>query len=485
MTLQRMNVMKKITSNHDSYFHQSHHDLVDFEKSLTELNNNVRNDLEDFKRCRSIRTVHWKLFARDDGKTTGVLPKKESKTVSQEPQSKTDFEKSITKFLDGQRVTNMTEPPPPPSAHIELVNVVFTGSGKSDDHLKILKDPPPPTIVNNKIKKDKPIKTSKKGYHVNEQSYVSIPSLWMCIDGFVAFSGAMVLVENYMSGTVIRYFSFGRHLDELQVAWAHLEKKRTRLRTNTKTLKDLCSQSLETASQAKHDAVIPHQVTVNTIELLKGNNVVPLRSDTIRLVQNGCSFHRLRSEDLNQHLKDFLKLVDLLDLEVVPMTLSIAWKIPNKPSLNTHPRISMKREDRQRRSGPHRKAKTVKRFLHTRYEKGRRTPLLIGRGFLATANAVIDCRMAKIAVREGITRSILGVKGIDLDGIGAKSLYYAREDFVDYHLPREWEISRDVELNPFKDTLVFKRMVEFLGVVPINLKCNMWESEDLIEKPID
>ncbi|GJY66594.1 hypothetical protein Tco_0468832 [Tanacetum coccineum] len=45
-----------------------------------------------------------------------------------------------------------------------------------------------------------------------------------------------------------RYFSFGRHLDELHVTWAHLEKKRMRLRTNTKTLEDLCSQSLETAS---------------------------------------------------------------------------------------------------------------------------------------------------------------------------------------------------------------------------------------------
>ncbi|GKA39211.1 zinc knuckle CX2CX4HX4C containing protein [Tanacetum coccineum] len=37
------------------------------------------------------------------------------------------------------------------------------------------------------------------------------------------------------------YFLFGRHLDELHVTWAHLEKKRTRLRTNTKTLEDLCS----------------------------------------------------------------------------------------------------------------------------------------------------------------------------------------------------------------------------------------------------
>ncbi|GKA90755.1 hypothetical protein Tco_0812625 [Tanacetum coccineum] len=58
-----------------------------------------------------------------------------------------------------------------------------------------------------------------------------------------------------------------------------------------------------------------HEGYMNTIELPVGNNVVPLRSDTIRLVQNGCSLHELRSEDPNQHLKDFLKLVDSLDLE--------------------------------------------------------------------------------------------------------------------------------------------------------------------------
>nr|GEZ22628.1 hypothetical protein [Tanacetum cinerariifolium] len=172
-------------NSHDSYFHQSHHDPNDSEKSLTKLNNDVRNDLKDFKRCiHSMRTVHDKLFARDDGKTTGVLPNKESKTVNQEPQSKIDLEKSITKFLDGQRVTNMffknngndmilkmkqneknfqtifknmerkidewsksqnvsleqterTEPPPPPQAHTEHVNAVFTGRGKSDHSSKL------------------------------------------------------------------------------------------------------------------------------------------------------------------------------------------------------------------------------------------------------------------------------------------------------------------------------------------------------------
>ncbi|GKB42485.1 hypothetical protein Tco_0887427 [Tanacetum coccineum] len=57
-----------------------------------------------------------------------------------------------------------------------------------------------------------------------------------------------------------------------------------------------------------------HEGYRNTIELPVGNNVVHLRSDTIRLVQNGCLFYELWSEDPNQHLKDFLKLVDSLDL---------------------------------------------------------------------------------------------------------------------------------------------------------------------------
>ncbi|GJU39316.1 hypothetical protein Tco_1192273 [Tanacetum coccineum] len=74
----------KDRNSHDRHSHQSHHDRNDPEKSLTELKNDVKNDLEYFKRCiHSMRTVHWKLFARDDGKTTGVLPKKKSKPINQ------------------------------------------------------------------------------------------------------------------------------------------------------------------------------------------------------------------------------------------------------------------------------------------------------------------------------------------------------------------------------------------------------------------
>ncbi|GJU06506.1 reverse transcriptase domain-containing protein [Tanacetum coccineum] len=50
--------------------------------------------------------------------------------------------------------------------------------------------------------------------------------------------------------TLMRYFAFGRHLEEIHVTWAHLEKKRTRLRTYTKSMKKYYLQNVETASQA-------------------------------------------------------------------------------------------------------------------------------------------------------------------------------------------------------------------------------------------
>nr|GEW62488.1 retrovirus-related Pol polyprotein from transposon TNT 1-94 [Tanacetum cinerariifolium] len=116
------------------------------------------------------------------------------------------------------------------------------------------------------------------------------------------------------------------------------------------------------------------------------------------------------------------------------------------------------------------------------HELGPETPLLVGRGFLATANAIIDCRMAKISVGEGITRLVFGVKGVDLGEEEAP--YWTTLGKRESYKPRprsDGDIARDAELNPFKDTLVFRRMVEFLGAIPINLKSNIWESEDLID----
>ncbi|GJT73167.1 RuBisCO large subunit-binding protein subunit beta, chloroplastic [Tanacetum coccineum] len=107
------------------------------------------------------------------------------------------------------------------------------------------------------------------------------------------------------------------------------------------------------------------------------------------------------------------------------------------------------------------KLKLLNDFYVIDMKKDPETPLLVGRGFLATANAVIDCE------EEPPYWTILGKRESykprpSSDGVGVQTPYYARKDFLDCHLPEEWEMSRDVELNPFKDTLVFRRMVEFL-----------------------
>ncbi|GJT11360.1 MAK10-like protein [Tanacetum coccineum] len=80
------------------------------------------------------------------------------------------------------------------------------------------------------------------------------------------------------------------------------------------------------------------------------------------------------------------------------------------------------------------KLKMLNDFYIIDMKKNPQTPLLVGIGFLAAANAIIDCRKAKIAVGEGS----LGLLGC--------------------HLPREWGIARDAEINPFKDVLIFRRM---------------------------
>ncbi|GJS47366.1 hypothetical protein Tco_0597487 [Tanacetum coccineum] len=58
-----------------------------------------------------------------------------------------------------------------------------------------------------------------------------------------------------------------------------------------------------------------HEGYKNTIELPVGNNVVPIRSDTIRLVQNRCSFYGLWSKDPNNSSGFRLKHVDSLTLD--------------------------------------------------------------------------------------------------------------------------------------------------------------------------
>ncbi|GJT26431.1 MAK10-like protein [Tanacetum coccineum] len=458
---------------------------------------------------------------------------------------------------------------------------------------------------------------------------------------------------------VMWYFTFGRHLEELHVTWAHLEKKQTRLRTYIDITQDNVLSSWRrrhqynvTPSQRRprrrhgisqrRQSIRPSPLSSKilvvlllvmdmhvrrTIDQSAGGKLCDLNAEESWALLEDLALYD--NESWNDP-RDFAKPVKVIALpQYAPMaltTLIIAWKILNKPLLNTHPRVLMKQEQPMVEIEPQQpeepeptledkfkdlhlnllvfevlahapiynaildkyveslelgknrstfvqgeilakmgdpglftlpcrlgdskpfdtladlgscvniiplylfkklniglleetdhifgladgtksypvgivrdvevrigKLKLLNDFYVLNMKKDPETPLLIGRGFLATANTVIDCRMSKIAVGEGITRSVFGVKGVDLgeeeapywttlgkresykpwrssDEIGVKPPYYARKDFLDCHLPGEWEISRDAKLNPFKDTLVFRRMVEFLGAIPINLK---------------
>nr|GEU56726.1 putative transposase (putative), gypsy type [Tanacetum cinerariifolium] len=178
-----------------------------------------------------------------------------------------------------------------------------------------------------------------------------------------------------------------------------------------------------------------HEGYRNTIELPIGYNVVPLRSDTIR------DFAKL--VNVIALPKDVPSTSDrrLIELENQVQCLMEAHLAPTQPT-----QVNKITTSCEICSGPH----------DTKY-------------------CIKDPEQAFVEYASSRT---------DEAG-GARTSYYARKDFLDCHLPGEWEITRDVELNPLQDTLVFRRMVEFLRAIPINLKSNMWESEDLIKTPIN
>ncbi|GJZ41248.1 hypothetical protein Tco_0588134 [Tanacetum coccineum] len=85
-----------------------------------------------------------------------------------------------------------------------------------------------------------------------------------------------------------------------------------------------------------------------------------------------------------------------------------------------------------------------------------------------------------------LERSKLSSEGHDLlssrssDRVGAQIPYYARKDFLRTAICHgRVGIAREPRSILLMRSLAFRRMVEFLGAIPINLKRNMWESEGL------
>nr|GEY37130.1 MAK10-like protein [Tanacetum cinerariifolium] len=172
-----------------------------------------------------------------------------------------------------------------------------------------------------------------------------------------------------------------------------------------------------------------HEGYRNTFELLVGNNVVPLRSDTIQLVQNECSIQEHRSEDPNQHFKDFLKLVDSLNLDADDGINETGTEMPVKEA---------KKETEAKKGTQNKPIKRAEREETTeasssqplcvprgfRDMEDKKRPFILGTPILTTAKAVIkydkgtitpSSRKSKISFH-GIPESLYKVeKGIKND----------------------------------------------------------------------
>ncbi|GKC24256.1 hypothetical protein Tco_1026406 [Tanacetum coccineum] len=314
-----------------------------------------------------------------------------------------------------------------------------------------------------------------------------------------------------------------------------------------------------------------HEGYMNTIELPVGNNVVPFRSDTIRLVQKGCSFYGLRSKDPNQHLKDFLKLVDSLYLDGSITkwedltTRFLAHFFPPERTAKLRNDILIRTINQSTGGKLHdRNAKeswALLEDLALYNNESWNDPMDFAKPVKAIAlpqdvPSRSDCRL--IELENQVQRLMEAHLALTQPTqIPNAHLTHPLQSILSMHIPRrqtfpgqacckpgwepqqpeepeptledefqdlhvnlpvlkvldhspiynalldkyveslklgkngstyvqgEREIARDAELNPFKDVLVFRRMVEFLGAIPINLKSNMWESEGLNENPIN
>nr|GEU54100.1 MAK10-like protein [Tanacetum cinerariifolium] len=241
----------------------------------------------------------------------------------------------------------------------------------------------------------------------------------------------------------------------------------------------------------------------NTIKLLERNNMAPLRSDTIRIsIQSMDSFQGLTPKSPSSWHRSLAPSLNFYD-HINPVTRQTIDQSAGGKFRDLNPKESwailedLAIYDNKSWNDPRDFAKPVKEIALPQDVPSTSDRRLIGlenqvqRLMLAHLAPTQPTHMNKITTpceissgpydtqycmenpKQAFVEYASSRTDEAGDGIGAKPPYYARKDFIDCHLPEEWGISRDAELNPFKDTLVFRRMVEFLGAIPINLTCNM------------
>ncbi|GJU31119.1 hypothetical protein Tco_1174708 [Tanacetum coccineum] len=84
---------------------------------------------------------------------------------------------------------------------------------------------------------------------VEQEGYLQVLLMTSYVDPHQLESSLLTTSIVAVSDEIL-FLALGWLLEEIHVTWAHLEKKRTRLQTYTKSHDDFCTQWLETASQA-------------------------------------------------------------------------------------------------------------------------------------------------------------------------------------------------------------------------------------------
>ncbi|GJW98867.1 hypothetical protein Tco_0180675 [Tanacetum coccineum] len=129
-------------------------------------------------------------------------------------------------------------------------------------------------------------------------------------------------------------------------------------------------------------------------------------------------------------------------------------------------------------------------------------PLLLGRPFLRTCGAIIDMGRGTLCIDDGVIRHTyfpkpqsksyveafemegedgwLGSFEVGRDEDGNVKYVLVAPSFIDIEDDMERALAMEAYFNPFKNVIVFKKLIDFLGSLPMQLKNLDWGNEGYV-----
>ncbi|GJY00418.1 retrovirus-related pol polyprotein from transposon TNT 1-94 [Tanacetum coccineum] len=101
-------------------------------------------------------------------------------------------------------------------------------------------------------------------------------------------------------------------------------------------------------------------------------------------------------------------------------------------------------------------------------------PLLLGRPFLRTCGAIIDMGRGTLCINDGVIRHTYSPKPRSKSYVEAFEME-GEDDYIEDDMERA--LAMVGYFNPFKNLIMFKKLVDFLGSLPVQLKNLDWGNE--------